>query len=413
VFPILFVYTTESFFNTANLNIESSERQRVSTMQDSLAQLVRIAEVSELQTAVEYLAKQNSDVTEIRILSNVSDGMQTLVSLDPDHINAIEPQAKLFSTTYSKPGETFISPIRINEVRYWQAARQVQLENGEVRFIFTEHSFGSIDEVMMKRRQESYLGLSAIFLFLMGLAYWFAKQIDWRKKYLLLEAQLHERDLFTNMIAHEFRAPLTVISGYVSFLMESQAIHPAERRFVTNIQASTLRLLALVNDFLEVARIQSGKMAFEFAEVDVRAVIQSVVESNTLSATKKGLTLTYVPNDTAMMHKTDSKRLTQVLQNMVSNAIKYTEKGSVEIVAEQNPLATVIRIKDTGMGISAEDQQKLFAPFARVGGVEKTAITGTGLGMWITKQMIDLLKGTVSIESIKGVGTHVVITLKR
>jgi two-component system sensor histidine kinase EvgS len=73
----------------------------------------------------------------------------------------------------------------------------------------------------------------------------------------------------------------------------------------------------------------------------------------------------------------------------------------------------VIRIKDTGMGISAEDQQKLFAPFARVGGVEKTSITGSGLGMWITKQLVEALKGSISVESIKNVGTHVVVTLKR
>jgi two-component system sensor histidine kinase EvgS len=85
----------------------------------------------------------------------------------------------------------------------------------------------------------------------------------------------------------------------------------------------------------------------------------------------------------------------------------------VEIEVEQNTVATIIRIKDTGMGITAEDQQKLFAPFSRVGGVDQSKISGTGLGMWITKQMIGLLHGAVSIESIKGVGTHVVITLQR
>jgi signal transduction histidine kinase len=266
---------------------------------------------------------------------------------------------------------------------------------------------------MVARRQQSYLGLTAIFMFLLGLAYWFARQIDWRKKHAALESQLQERDLFTNMIAHEFRAPLTVINGYVSFLKESNALHPAERRFVANIETSTQRLLALVNDFLEVARIQSGNMPFEIVQVDVRGVIQSVVEANTLTASKKNLTLSYTPAETALMHKTDVKRLTQILQNMISNALKYTEKGSVEVVAEQNALATIIRIKDTGMGISAEDQQKLFAPFSRVGGVDQSKITGTGLGMWITKQMITLLGGTVSIESIKGVGTHAVIMLKR
>ncbi len=413
VFPILFIYITQSFFTTAYTNIETSEKRRIGMLHDTLAEVVKVAEITQVQSALLKIAEENPDITEIRVLAQTADGLTILASLDEERRNTIETKTDLFDSTNVQPHSSLIVEFMQNETRMWQAARQVKLVDGTTYFIFSEHSFATIDSVMVARRQQSYLGLTAIFLFLMGLAYWFARQIDWKKKHLQLENQLKERDLFTNMIAHEFRAPLTVINGYVSFLNESKALHPAERRFVSNIDASTQRLLALVNDFLEVARIQSGKMAFEMVETDIREVIQSVVDSNGLAASNKGLTLAYVPTEAPLLHKTDAKRFHQILQNMVSNAIKYTEKGSVEIVAEQNALATVIRIKDTGMGISAEDQQKLFAPFSRVGGVDQSKITGTGLGMWITKQMIALLKGSITIESIKGVGTHVVITLKR
>lgn len=413
VFPILFIYITQSFFDTAYNNIETSEKRRIGILHDTLGEMIKVAEISEAQQAIERIARENPDITEISILTPGPDGIKIIASLVSSRVDTPEPNTDIFESTNVEIGSSFIVEFYQNDVRFWQAARQVKLDDNKTYFIFSEHSFATIDSIMVARRQQSYFGLTAIFVFLMGLAYWFARQIDWRKKYLQLEAQLKERDLFTNMIAHEFRAPLTVINGYVSFLKESDALHPAERRFVTNIEQSTARLLALVNDFLEVARIQSGKLAPEISETDIRTTIQSVVDANGLVASRKGLTLNYTPTETPLLHKTDAKRLQQILQNMLSNAIKYTEKGGVEVVAEQNALATIIRIKDTGMGISAEDQQKLFTPFSRVGGVDQSKITGTGLGMWITKQMISLLRGTVTVESIKGVGTHVVITLKR
>ena len=215
------------------------------------------------------------------------------------------------------------------------------------------------------------------------------------------------------MIAHEFRTPLTAINGYNSFLAESTNLSLDEKGYVNVIQTSTARLLALVNDFLEVARIQSGKMELERTPTDIQTIITGVVDVLKPMAVEKGLMLFYKPLAVPVMYKTDSKRLHQALQNIVSNSLKYTDKGSVEIVTEITPLTVTIRIKDTGMGIGADDQHKLFAPFSRVGGVEKTTTTGTGLGMWITKQLIELLGGTIAVESIKGVGTHVVIALRR
>jgi signal transduction histidine kinase len=266
---------------------------------------------------------------------------------------------------------------------------------------------------MSARKQQSYLGLTAIFLFLIGLAYWFARQTDWQKKHANLEENLKERDLFTNMIAHEFRTPLTAVRGYASFLEESKTLTPTERQYVDTIEISANRMLALVNDFLEVARIQSGKTTVERVDADIQPIITDVLKVLLPIAKEKNLNLLYKPLAVPLVLKTDTKRFHQVLQNLISNSIKYTKQGMIEVSTETSALAVVIRIKDTGMGISAEDQQKLFAPFSRVGGVEKTSTPGTGLGMWITKQYVELLGGSISVESIKNVGTHVVLTFKR
>jgi signal transduction histidine kinase len=416
VFPFLFVVLVEGFFASAGGAIESAELKRVGTLHDVAAIYIEASDKSEASFAKLALeiARQNPDITEVRIVERTNDGLLVRESLEKEKIGTYENKTFLYdSVAFAEKNTSFTFPFVQNEIRMWQAVRAVSVGEGKQYFILTEHSFAKADGLLQARLQQSYMGLTAIFVFLIVLAYWVARQTDWQRKHSAITAQLEERDLFTNMIAHEFRAPLTVINGYVSYLKESKSMHPAEMRFVSNIDASTTRLLALVNDFLEVARIQSGKMDFTLEAVDLGKLLTEAVENNHLMAEKKNLSLTLSPIEAPLIHTTDAKRLAQILQNMISNAIKYTEKGGVEITAEQNPLYTIIRIKDTGMGISAEDQQKLFAPFARVGGVEKTAITGTGLGMWITKQMITLLKGTISIESIKGVGTHAVITLKR
>lgn len=127
----------------------------------------------------------------------------------------------------------------------------------------------------------------------------------------------------------------------------------------------------------------------------------------------KNLSLkSHLPIETVLSW-TDEKRLEQVLTNIINNAIKYTDKGEVSVTLESSRVFTVITIADTGGGISAEDQKKLFTPFVRVGSEDQNKkIVGSGLGMWITKQLIAQLNAEISLESIKGVGTHVIIKLK-
>lgn len=414
-FPLLFIFVTQSFYETAYDNIQTAQKERVGLLHDSLAAFVKISGVSDgLKNLATQVAQQNKDITEIRIVEKTPEGLRIEQSLDTTAIGMIEKNTELYDKAALASDKTsFIYEFTRSDGRMWQVIRPVVTSDGHQYFLLTEHSLKSIDDTMSKRRLQSYLGLSAIFFFLIALAYWFSRQIDWKKRHDVLQVQIKERDLFTSMITHEFRTPLTAINGYSSFLAESKRLSPSEFKYVDNIQVSAARLLALVNDFLEVARIQSGKLSLELVNQDIQTTLLGVVETLKQTATDKNLTLTFTPPSVPIMHQTDAKRLHQVIQNLVSNSIKYTEKGSVEIVCEQTALTTTVRIKDTGMGISAEDQQKLFAPFSRVGGVEKTGITGTGLGMWITKQLVESLGGTITVESIKDVGTHVVVTFKR
>ena len=412
VFPLLFLWTTQSFLNTAYSNINTLEKQRINSLHTALAGVVVNLENFETVFAelAKTLAQDSADIKKIRLVEINQDDIRVLFALDTALIGDNIEAQELFRMIPALGGtDSVIYPNTIDGIRTWQVFRLVEHNNREL-VLFTEHTFEVIDAVMLARQQQSYFGLSAIFVFLITLAYWLNRQTQWEKNHHILENQLKERDLFSHMIAHEFRSPLTAIKGYASFLEESKELSSDEKRFSTNIRISAERLVVLVNDFLEVAQLQAGKMQIKKTNIDLREVLTRVTEELQPSAQAKDVTLTYEQPVQPIMFTTDSSRMMQVLTNIVSNAVKYTPSGAIELECVKEGHRVVIKVKDTGTGISAEDQKKLFAPFMRVGGVEQTDTTGTGLGMWITKQIVQLLNGTIGVESIRGVGTHVVIT---
>lgn len=414
VFPLLFLWVTQNFFNTADHNIDTAEKQRVSLLHDSLAAiLINSTEpIPVIEKLINKFILENPDITKIRLVEKDVTGFKIIYSQEPTLIGTYEKSDQLYrSLPLSGSEDSFIYETYINNVRTWQAFRSVQMSDREL-FIFSEHSFRLVDSVMAARKQQSYLALSVIFVFLIILAFWLNRQVHWHNEYKKLTDRLDKQDMFTKMIAHEFRSPLTAIKGYASLLADSKNLSTDEVRFANNITGSAHRLVALVSDFLEVARLQAGAISIEKKLVDINPILTKVVNELETLASKKGLALKYLTTDIPVMLNTDANRLTQVLNNLVSNAIKYTDEGTIEIEASNQAREVVIVIKDTGTGISAEDQQKLFSQFTRVGGVDKTSISGTGLGMWITKELVTLLGGSIGVESIKNIGTHVVIVFK-
>lgn len=414
VFPLLFIWVNQHFFTTAYDNIETAEKRRVGLMHDTLSVVIATSTdgVQLVQSLMREYAADNQDISKFRIVVADNNRFRIIEALDESLIGSYEESDQLYRTLpLSGSEDSFIYQSMIDGVRTWQVFRAVERDGVEY-LIFSEHRFDFIDSVMSARQQRSYLALTVIFAFLIALAYWLNRQVHWEQHHKQLTHQLKERDLFSNMIAHEFRSPLTAIKGYASFLEESANVDKDERRYAANIRSSAERLVLLVNDFLEVARLQSGRLQVQKSSVDVNELLQRVAVDLKGLAEEKGLVLSFNQLQTPLHFVTDPDRMMQVLVNIVTNAIKYTDSGSVALEASKIPGRLTITVKDTGMGISADDQKKLFSPFTRVGGVDQTATVGTGLGMWITKQLVDLLDGEIGVESIKGVGTHVVITFK-
>ncbi|MEK7638639.1 MAG: HAMP domain-containing sensor histidine kinase [Patescibacteria group bacterium] len=413
VFPLLFVLLTQSFFDTAYNNVNTSEKRRVGLLHDSLAQLLLSREeTAGLSTFIGAILKDNPDITKIRVVEETADGLQILAANDTKLLHTYEDSVELYRSAGAAENQSFIYEFALDNVRTWQAFRRVDVPGQSTFYIFSEHSFSSLDSVFAARQQQSYLGLTFILIFILLLTYWLTRQVNWHARYLALEAELKERDLLNDSVIHEFRTPLTVIKGYASLLTEDATLSSTVHTHATSIKTSADRLILLVNDFLEVARLSSGRLALEKKEIEVSTLITRILADMQSLAVAKQLECRFETTKRPVFLMTDEKRFTQVLTNLISNAIKYTDKGTVTVMLAQRKNNTTIRIKDTGRGISAADQKRLFTPFVRVGAADSSTVVGSGLGMWITKQIIDRLGGTISVESIEGVGTHVILTIK-
>jgi PAS domain S-box-containing protein len=221
------------------------------------------------------------------------------------------------------------------------------------------------------------------------------------------EAANKAKSVFLANMSHELRTPLNAILGFSSLIRRDPQLSQGQRENVEVINRSGAHLLTLINDVLEIAKIEAGRVQLEVAPFDLGALLRDVVDMMQLRANEKGLRLQIdQSSDFPRYIKGDEARLRQILINLVGNAVKFTKQGGVVVrlgVRKNDMLHLLIEVEDSGPGISAEDQKRLFKPFIQLaeGGAQK----GTGLGLAITRQFVDLMKGTVSVDSVLGRGS--------
>lgn len=237
--------------------------------------------------------------------------------------------------------------------------------------------------------------------------------------YVVLYKKIKEvdqmKDEFISIASHELRTPLTSIKGYTSLIMEGdygKVENAGMYQGLERIMTSTQRLEALVEDLLNVSRIEQGRLSVENKDIEIEPIIEEIVSQLSVTAEQKNLKLVYEKASEKLPHlSADPERLKQILINLIGNAIKYTETGSVTVNNEIKDNELRIKITDTGIGISPEGQKNLFQKFYRVKTDKTESVQGTGLGLWITKQLIELMGGKIFLESIEGKGTQVTIVL--
>jgi PAS domain S-box-containing protein len=220
------------------------------------------------------------------------------------------------------------------------------------------------------------------------------------------------KDEFVALISHELRTPLTSILGYLELALDDvDTTSDQHRSYLEVVERNAERLLRLVGDLLFVAQLEAGKLDLEWNKVKVETLVAQCVEANQPAATQAGIVLV-AESGWAGVIPGDPARLAQVLDNLISNAIKFTLTGGrVTVRVARDADLAVLEVEDTGMGIPVEEQQHLFDRFFRARGAGEKAIPGTGLGLSIAQAIAHAHAGSISVTSTEGIGTSFRIEL--
>ncbi len=217
---------------------------------------------------------------------------------------------------------------------------------------------------------------------------------------------------FVNTVSHELRTPLTSIMGYLSLVLAGTAgpLQEQQREFLEVVSRNTNRLANLINDLLDIQRIESGRIPVQLTPTSLASVVTQVAETFRVQAEQKGLSFTVnVPDDVPPI-RADQDRLTQIIANLVSNAVKYTREGGVTISVSAADDRVEIEVTDTGIGISPADQKRIFEKFYRAEHPYVREVGGTGLGLPIVRTMVEEHGGELRLESQPGRGSRFIVS---
>ena len=216
-----------------------------------------------------------------------------------------------------------------------------------------------------------------------------------------------QKSEFVSIASHQLRSPLTAIRGYASLILEESfgKLPEGAKEAVRRIADSSQQMVYSVEDFLNVSRIEQGRIKFEPVLLDMKESVQKIVHELTPVAAQKGVALTYdFDKNTKYLVKADEGKIRQVVANLIDNSIKYTPRGSVHVgIDKKSDNKVLVSIVDTGVGMSKETLSRLFGKYVRAENASRTNVGGTGLGLYVAKSFIELHDGRIWAES-KGEG---------
>jgi signal transduction histidine kinase len=220
-------------------------------------------------------------------------------------------------------------------------------------------------------------------------------------------ANQHKSDFLANM-SHELRTPLNAIIGFSEVLLEKMfgEVNEKQLDYLQDIHSSGKHLLSLINDILDLSKIEAGRMDLDITEFDLRSALQNAMTLVKERAQRNGIELSLEADEAIGAFRADERKFKQIMLNLLSNAVKFTpEGGKIGVHARPKGKAVEIAVTDTGVGIAAEDQKIVFDEFKQVGRDYTKKAEGTGLGLALTKRFVELHGGSIRLESVPGKGS--------
>lgn len=402
----------ESFKNTIDLSLQDKAVGIGQSVNAGLKD--KFSSIEQMQSFVDDWGKYNEDTESLDVFQKEGDGFRMIASMNnKDDIGKTENVFNYYTAWNSDlpvAQKIYQSDGESNRLFWLVVMPLTDLSGQKQALLSMKISADIINTKLAVVLGNSYWILLLTVVFIVLLLFANSRLFEYSILYNKIKEVDKMKDEFISMASHELRTPVTVIRGYAEMLLnDADKLNKEENKeYLSIINVSTERLAGLIEDLLNVSRIEQGRLKMEMKEMDVWPVVEETVKEMKVQSDSKGLALSCSIDEKAKAFiDADKDRFKQVLINIIGNSIKYTPSGSVEVKALNRDKKLVLMIKDTGIGMTAKQRERLFEKFYRVK-TEKTAdITGTGLGLWITKQIIELMKGTIMIDSMENVGTQV------
>jgi PAS domain S-box-containing protein len=238
------------------------------------------------------------------------------------------------------------------------------------------------------------------------------KTRDLQQANIRLQELDHLKSMFIASMSHELRTPLNSIIGFTGIILQGMVgeITAEQRKQLTMVKNSGTHLLALINDVIDVSKIEAGKVELAIEEFDLPALVNEVRDAFNIAANEKRLKMSLEMPERFLI-RNDRRRTKQILMNLLSNAVKFTDRGEIEMRLEQNSGGVEVSVRDTGIGIRKEDMGKLFKAFSQIYIEGRPKQEGTGLGIYLSKKIANLLGGEIKANSEFGTGSEFTFTL--
>ncbi len=421
------VWITNSFKGNIDIQLQRQALSLAEVFNGALQE--DLDDIEKLQVSLERVAELNPDIRIADILIPDGEDFRYIASLQEQKIdqktdvliNVIawhQKQAIANLTNASVLSQDDPLATRLFDdlqERFWSVTIPLIGVDGEKKALLNLNmSLDIVDQLVRQTLIRSYLILTLAVVIVMLLLIANTRLFQ----YAVLAKKLKEveqlKDEFISMASHELRTPITSLRGYLSMMNEGSLgeIPDLAHEKVAMMLGSADRLNDLVEDLLNVSRIEQGRLTINYEILQVEPVIEQVMAELKVQADQNNLQFVYEkPSEPLPKLLLDAGRLKQILVNIIGNSIKYTPKGSVTITTIYKPEENIIEIKcaDTGLGMTQKQRERLFTKFYRVKTEQTEHIKGTGLGLWITKQLIELMQGEILVDSIKDVGTQMAI----
>ncbi len=430
IIPLLITFNTVFIINKYNHSIDVVLQRQALSVGRSISTLMKGDLPWEyfIQLKLEALLESNAEILELSVLRPEGDDFKIVASSNKERIENIlssyfyklawlEPKNNGLATDsmhLEESGEN-IEFINDNQNRFWLVAIPMRDTNNEKQALLTvKLSSQIVDKLTRYNRNASiYLLIGTVFVVMLFLLV-VVRLWDYALLYKKVKEVDKIKDEFVSMATHELRTPITGISGFLSMVISGEMgpVNNKIKEALTMASSASERLAILVDDLLDVGRIEQGRVSLSPKPTEPAQIIKETMAELRVQAKNKKLAFNFHPHKEVLpIINIDKDRFKQILINLIGNAIKYTPSGEIQVLTHGRYGGRVleIKIKDTGIGMSGKGRGRLFEKFYRIKNEKTKNITGTGLGMWITKRLVEMMNGTITVDSIENVGTQITL----